>query len=92
MGSTGLLESASVSQRQASPNRVNAHQPRHEPNPCPANWASDFALRTRSNIGVVFFLPNAKKTAFSPTGTFRHFSAPWHRVAETHEPRGFQGR
>ena len=92
MGSTGLLEAASVSQRQASPNRAIAHQSRCEPNPCPANRASDFALRTRSNIGVVLFLPIAKKTSFSPAGTFRHFSAPWHRVAETHEPRGFQGR
>ena len=92
MGSTGLLEAASVSQRQASPNRVNAHQPRREPNPCPANWASDFALRTGSNIGDTTFLPSAKKTVFSPPGTYRHFSAPWHRVAETHEPCGFPGR
>ena len=65
MGSTGLLEAASVSQRQASPNRVNAHQPRREPNPCPANWASDFASRTRSNIGNTTFANHEKNRLFA---------------------------
>lgn len=71
MGSTGLPEAASVSQRQASPNRAITYQPRCEANPCPASWAFDSALRTRSNIGGTPFLPSTKKRIFA----FRHFPA-----------------